>query len=122
MRIGIDIVDIDRLENIVIRTPHFLERVFSSQELEYCLQKSNPYPSLAARFAAKEAFRKLDISFCRGIRFQDVEVLIAAGGRPELLLHAGAIEKAREIGMSQWDLSLSHSRGQAIAAIIANKG
>jgi len=122
LRIGIDIVDIDRLENVVVRTPHFLERVFSSQELEYCMQKSNPYPSLAARFAAKEAFRKLDISFSRGIRFQDVEVQIAAGGRPELLLHAGAIEKAREIGMSQWDLSLSHSRGQAIAAIIANKG
>lgn len=122
MRIGIDIVDIDRMEAVVTRTPHFLERVFSRQELEYCFNKHNPYPSLAVRFAAKEAFRKLDVDFSRGIKFQDVEVRIAEGGRPELLVHDGALVKSKEIGICQWDVSLSHSRGQAIAAVIAKKG
>ncbi len=122
MRLGVDIVDIDRMENVIKRTPHFLERVFSEQELNYCFKKSNPYPSLAVRFAAKEAFRKLDLIFCRGVRFHDVEVFITAGGRPEMLLHGIAAEKAVEIGMNHWDLSLSHSRNQAIAAVIANKG
>lgn len=122
MRIGVDIVDIERIEMVVNRTPNFLRRVFSRQELDYCFKKHTPYPSLAARFAAKEAFRKLDPIFSRGLRFHDVEVVITAGGRPELLLHSGALERAEEIGMNQWDLSLSHSRNQAIAAVIANKG
>ena len=122
MRIGIDIVDIDRLKKVVERTPHFLERIYSQQELDYCFKKHNPYPSLAARFASKEAFRKLDNSLTRGVRFHDVEVVIADGGRPELVLHAGALDKAKELGISLWDLSLTHSQEQAIAAVIANRG
>jgi holo-[acyl-carrier protein] synthase len=119
LRIGIDIVDIDRIEAVIIRTPRFLNRVFSKQELDYCLAKRNPYPSLAVRFAAKEAFRKLDEGFCRGIRFNDVEVGILDGGRPELILHAGALVRAQEMGISRWEISLAHSRGQAVAAVIA---
>lgn len=122
MRVGIDIVDIDRLKKVVERTPHFLDRVYSRQELDYCFKKHNPYPSLAVRFASKEAFRKLDIYFTRGVRFHDVEVVIAAGGRPELVLHAGALEKAKELGINRWDLSLAHSQEQAIATVIANRG
>lgn len=122
MRIGIDIVDIDRLQKAVERTPHFLERIYSQQELDYCFKKHNPYPSLAVRFASKEAFRKLDESFTRGVRFQDVEVVIAVGGRPALVLHGGALEKASILGMNSWDLSLAHSKQQAIAAVIANRG
>ncbi len=100
MRIGIDIVDIDRLKRVVERTPHFLERVYSQQEIDYCFQKHNPYPSLAARFASKEAFRKLDNSFSRGVRFHDVEVVLADGGRPILVLHAAALDRVREMGFS----------------------
>jgi len=122
LRIGIDIVDIDRLQNVVTRTPHFLERIYSRQELEYCFRKHNPYPSLAVRFACKEAFRKLDKRFTKGVRFQDVEVLVAEGGRPELVLHNGALLRARELGICGWDLSLAHSKQQAIAAVIADRG
>lgn len=122
MRVGIDIVDIDRLQIVAERTPHFLQRVYSQQELDYCFKKHNPYPSLAVRFACKEAFRKLDQGFTKGVRFQDVEVVIAAGGRPELALHGGALQRARALGYDSWDLSLAHSKQQAIAAIIANRG
>lgn len=122
MRIGVDIVDVERMEKVVNRTPNFLRRVFSQQELDYCMQKKNPYPSLAARFAAKEAFRKVDPIFSKGLRFHDVEVVISGEGRPELLLHPDILKRAAAIGINQWDLSLSHSRSQAIAAIIADKG
>lgn len=122
MRIGIDIVDIERIKRVVERTPHFLERVYSRQELDYCFQKHNPYPSLAVRFASKEAFRKLDNSFSRGVRFHDVEVVMAEGGRPMLFLHAGALERVRAMGFKHWDISLSHSREQAIATVIAKRG
>lgn len=119
MRIGIDIVDIDRMEVVVKRTPHFLNRVFSTGELDYCLAKRNPYPSLAARFAAKEAFRKIDVGLCQGIRFSDVEVVITEGGRPELILSASALAKLKDLGINRWEISLAHSRNQAVAAIIA---
>jgi holo-[acyl-carrier protein] synthase len=119
LRIGIDIVDIDRVEAAVERTPRFLSRVFTAGELDYCLAKRNPYPSLAVRFAVKEAFRKIDLCFCQGIRFQDVEVAVREGGRPELFLHAQALARTKEIGIDRWEMSLAHSRNQAIAAIIA---
>lgn len=122
MRVGIDIVDIGRLKAVVERTPHFLERIYSQQELNYCFGKHNPYPSLAARFACKEAFRKLDISFTRGVRFHDVEVVVAAGGRPELVIHAEALDRVKKLGIISWDLSLAHSQEQAIATVIANRG
>jgi len=52
--IGTDIVDIDRIRNIILRKgQRFLERVFTGVELDYCLARKNPYPCLAARFAAK---------------------------------------------------------------------
>jgi holo-[acyl-carrier protein] synthase len=119
LRIGVDIVDIDRMKAAANRTPRFLNRVFSARELDYCLGKRNPYPSLAVRFAAKEAFRKLDVSFCRGICFKDVEVGILDGGRPELILHGGALVRAQELDINRWEISLAHSRNQAIAAVIA---
>jgi len=119
LRIGIDIVDIDRMEVVVKRTPHFLNRVFSTGELDYCLAKRNPYPSLAVRFAAKEAFRKIDVSLCQGIRFSDVEVAITDGGRPELVLSASALTKMKDLGINRWEISLAHSRNQAVAAVIA---
>lgn len=122
MRIGIDIVDIARIKGVVERTPRFLERVYSQQELDYCLKKRNPYPSLAVRFAGKEAFRKLDNSFSRGVRFHDVEVVADDGGRPIIVLHASALDRAREMGFLNFDISLSHSREQAIATVIANRG
>ncbi len=119
MRIGIDIIDIDRVEAAAQRTPRFLNRVFTAGELDYCLAKRNPYPSLAVRFAAKEAFRKIDLDLCGGIRFRDVEVTVREGGRPELILHAAALAKTKQLGIDRWEISLAHSKNQAIAAIIA---
>lgn len=119
MLIGIDIVDINRMKTAVERTPHFLERVFTQQELDYCMKKQNPYPSLAVRFAAREALRKVDYAFISGIAFHDVEVVLDLHGKPELILHEKAALKAREAGIEQISISLSHSQEQAIAAVIA---
>ncbi|MEN6349614.1 MAG: holo-ACP synthase [Syntrophomonas sp.] len=122
MLIGIDIVDIERIRDTAVRTPRFLDRVFTKQELNYCFSKSNPYPSLAARWAAREAFRKLDSVFSSGILFQEVEVFCREDGRPELLIHGTAMERCREQGIYCLAISLSHSKSQAVAAVIATKG
>lgn len=122
MLIGTDIIDISRVKDVVSRTPRFLERVFTQQELDYCFNKKDPYPSLAARFAAREAFRKLDDIFIKGIRFHDTEVLVDTRGKPRLVLHETALQRAQEADIKDFAISLSHSMEQAIAVIIANKG
>lgn len=120
--VGVDIVDIARLKIIAARTPRFLKRVFTQQELDYCYNKKDPFPSLAARFAAREAFRKLDSIFIKGIRFQDTEVMVDEMGKPQLVLHEAALQRSREADIKEFAISLSHSMEQAIAVIIANKG
>ncbi|MDI9480094.1 MAG: holo-ACP synthase [Syntrophomonadaceae bacterium] len=122
MRIGIDIVDISRFQLVVQRTPRVLQRVFTDRERDYCMAKGNPYPSLAARFAAKEAFRKIHPDLSRGIRFQEVEVRVDEWGRPGLVLWGNALQSWQALGFISLDLSLSHSREQAIAAVIAKGG
>jgi len=120
--IGIDIIDIDRIKQSAERTPRFLQRVFTRQELEYCFNKSNPYPSLAVRFAAKEAVRKLDPVFSTGTRFHEVEVVVEKNGKPGLVLHGRAWAKSKQAGINGFSLSLSHADRQAVAAVIATKG
>lgn len=121
MLIGIDIVDIARLKGVINRTPRFLQRVFTAQELEYCYMKKNPFPSLAVRFAAREALRKLDGAFIT-LRFHDTEVVVDSEGKPQLLLYDDALQRAQKANINDIAISLSHSREQAIAVVIANKG
>lgn len=121
MLIGIDIIDIGRVKRAVERTPRFLDRVFTSREIEYCFGKKNPYPSLAARFAAKEAVRKVHPVFSSGIRYHDTEVMISASGQPVILLHGKALERFRE-RFGKIAVSLSHAEKQAVAAVIVKEG
>lgn len=121
MLIGIDIIEIERVKKAVKRTPRFLERVYTSRELSYCMNKPNPYPSLAVRFAAKEALRKLHPALITGVRFHDLEVLLGEDGRPQVYLHGEAKQRCRAEGIGEISISLAHSREQAIATVIAEK-
>lgn len=121
MFVGVDIVDIERIKIAIERTPRFLHRIFTPREVEYCMNKKNPYPSLAVRFAAKEAFRKLHPSFSTGVAFHDVEVINNPNGRPQLYLHNRALELQRISGIDDLAISLSHAKYQAIATIVARK-
>ncbi|NLB88496.1 MAG: holo-ACP synthase, partial [Syntrophomonadaceae bacterium] len=118
MFVGVDIVDIERIKLASQRTPRFLYRVFTPREIEYCLRKKDPYPSLAVRFAAKEAFRKLHPAFSKGIAFHDVEVINTTSGSPQLSLHNKALELKKDLGMDDLAISLSHAKYQAIATIV----
>jgi len=120
--IGVDIIEIERVKKAVKRTPRFLGRVFTSRELSYCMNKANPYPSLAVRFAAKEALRKLHPALIAGVRFHDLEVLAGEDGRPQVHLHGEAQQRCRAEGIGEISISLAHSREQAIATAIAKKG
>jgi len=114
---GIDIIEIGRIAKIVKTYAHrFLNRIYTEAELRYCKGR---YPQLAARFAAKEAVMKALGTGTHGIGWQDIEVIRTPGNPPEILLHSRAAKRAHSIGITQFALSLSHSREYAVASVIA---
>ena len=118
--IGVDIIEIDRIENSLKRFgASFLQRIFTTGEREYCLSKGDPAPHLAARFAAKEACVKAMGTGFSGFGFQELEVLVEESGRPRLLLRERARSRQLQLGISDFLLSLSHSRDYAVAQVLA---
>lgn len=119
---GIDLVEITRIKKLHTKAGDtFLKRVFTPWERKYLSQKGNPYPSMAARFAAKEAvFKALDLRG-RGSSWQEVTVLTLASGKPSLLLSGKTARRAKELGVGKVTLSLSHSKEMAVAFVCFEK-
>ena len=111
--VGIDVVQVERLERALARTPRLRELLFT--DAEQALERSE---SLAARFAAKEAVAKA-LGAPGGLRWCDAEVVTDDTGRPRLELHGGVAEEAAAQGISTWHLSLSHDAGVATAVVVA---
>jgi len=117
--IGTDIVDVRRFEALCRRRPRVLDRLFTPGERRACEGKRDPYPSLAARFAAKEACMKaLGTGWGRGVGFRDIAVEADAGGVPRLTLRGGARERFGAAGGTAARLSLSHDGGLALAFVV----
>ncbi|MFG6193227.1 holo-ACP synthase [Nonomuraea sp. JJY05] len=110
--IGVDVVDIDRFEAALERTPQLKERLFTETEIEL------PVRSLAARFAAKEAVAKA-LGAPRGLAHLEAEVRRDERGKPELRITGKAAEVAYDLGVKRWHVSLSHDAGVAVAYVIA---
>ena len=119
---GVDLIEIARVERMLERYgDRFLERVFTPAEILYCRGRS---PELAARFAAKEAVSKalgvgVRMIARDGIYWQDVEITGDARGKPLVYLHGRAAERAGELGLTEWAVSLSHTQEYAIAFVVA---
>jgi holo-[acyl-carrier protein] synthase len=111
--IGIDILEVARVQKVVERNTRFLDRVFTEEEVQYSLPKKNKYQHLAARFAAKEAFFK---AIGKRISWTDVEVRNDPSGQPKLFVHA-----KEDFGFSRSLLSLSHLAEHALAIVILEK-
>ncbi len=117
--IGIDLVDIERFRVSLRRTPAMRTRLFTDIELAYVEPQADPVPSLAARFAAREATMKALGLGLGAFGFHDVWVERAASGAPSLAVTGRALELATEAGVSRWHLSLTHSASTAGAYVIA---
>jgi holo-[acyl-carrier protein] synthase len=110
--VGIDLIEIERLERALERRPRLAERVFTAQELAYSNARARPGRHLAARFAAKEAVVK-----ALGLRgFGLGEIEIVSGEPPEVRLRGRTAELA---GERQISVSLTHSRESAAAVALA---
>ena len=109
----VDIAEVDRIRAAMERFgERFLKRVFTPEEVRYCLGKSNAAERLAARFAAKEAGMKaIGTGLRHGITWHDVEVVQLPGQRPILKFSGKAAEFCRPLGLQADPLvSLPHSR------------
>jgi holo-[acyl-carrier protein] synthase len=110
--VGVDVVDIARFDRSLERTPGLLDRLFTEAE------RSLPVPSLAARFAAKEAVAKA-LGAPGGLAWHDAEVVREESGRPTLTLRGTVLDAATRAGVRSWHLSLSHDGGTAVAMVVA---
>ena len=115
--VGIDLLEIDRLERALARRPNLAARLFTDAERAYAAARARPGQHLAARFCAKEAVAKA--LGMEAWSFRDVEVL-GGGGPPELRLHGQVAERARELGV-EVSVSLTHSRRDAAAVALARE-
>jgi len=113
--IGVDIVEIGRLEKAIARHgENFLERVYTDSELKLYRQK---LPSLAARFAAKEAVVKALGNPTKDISLKEIEILSDPGGRPVVNLYGKTQQQAKKMGMGRLAVTISHSREYAVAFV-----
>lgn len=118
--VGTDIVEIVRIGRMVERHgEHFLQRVFTTDEIKYCQRRRESNQHYAGRWAAKEAIMKaLGTGFIRGISWLDIEIRSRRSGQPEVLLSGGARERAELIGIDQILITISHCRSYATATAI----
>jgi holo-[acyl-carrier protein] synthase len=116
--IGVDVVEVDRVERLLRDRPSFRTRVFTEDERRYCDQKSSPAGSYAARWAAREAARKA-LGGVRGLRWHDISVGRARSGAPHVVLTGSARARADQVGVDQILVSFSHERSIATAFCVA---
>lgn len=117
--VGVDAVEIDRFRRSLERTPSMKARLFTREELEYVETHDDPTPSLAARFAAREAVMKAMGVGLGAFEFHDVWVQRAESGRPSLAVTGRAEQIALDLGVTDWHLSITHTDSTAIAYVIA---
>lgn len=117
--LGIDAVDIARFREVLARRPGMASRLFTDGERSYASGLRDPAPSLAARFAAKEAVMKALGVGIGAFRWQDVEVVRDSSGRPSLLLRGAAATLSDRKGVGKWHLSLTHTAALAEAVVAA---
>ena len=117
--VGIDTIEIARINRTLADFgDQFLQRVYTERERE---RYGSRISELAARFAAKEATSKALGTGIRGIRWREMEVLSNRRGKPVLILHGSAAERAALLGLVVFDISLTHSRTDAIAFVVGMK-
>ena len=115
MRVGVDLIEIARIERALERYPGFRERCFTAAERAYCDSKANPPQHYAARFAGKEAVGK---ALGSGVRFTWREIEIAGRPKPGVRLSGSTKAWAERVGAQRIDLSMTHSRELAQAVCV----
>jgi holo-[acyl-carrier protein] synthase len=119
---GVDILAVPRVEVALQKFgDRFLQRCFTPMEIKMSRGHHSEY---AVRYAAKEAVSKalgvgLRLMAHNGVHFHDVEILNDRFGKPYVVLHGRAKDRADELGLTEWSISLTHEREYAVAFVVA---
>lgn len=117
--IGIDAVDIARFRASLERTPKMRSRLFTPDELASLSAAADPVPSLAARFAVREATMKAMGVGLGAFDFHDVSVDRLESGAPQLRVEGRALALAGSMGITDWHVSITHTDTLAMAVVVA---
>ncbi|HYL10243.1 MAG TPA: holo-ACP synthase [Candidatus Acidoferrales bacterium] len=118
--LGMDIAEVERVRSAIERHGQsFLRRVFTPAEIAYCEKHRNKHERYAGRFAAKEAAMKaLGTGWRSGVRWQDIEVVREASGKPALALRGVAGKIAKRLRVTNISLTITHTTKEALAQVI----
>lgn len=116
--LGIDIIEIERIKKAIEKNEKFLIRIFTDNENKLFIKKNMKTETIAGNFAAKEAVSKVLGSGVAGFKWTDIEVLRKNDGKPYVVLHNGALKRAKDIGVKKIEISISHNKTSAISNAI----
>jgi len=119
--LGIDLVEVARIRDLLTKHgERFKERTFTAGEIAFCDSCADPAMHYAARFAAKEAAAKAIGTglWAEGVDWKDIEITRETSGKPTLHLHGGAKIHADQQGVTNFMVSLTHTRELAQAQVI----
>ncbi len=117
---GTDLADVTRIQrSLDTYGARFRDRIYTAAEQEHCLRKNSAAESFAVRFAAKEAAMKaIGTGMSGGVRWKDFEVINEASGKPSLVFHGVALERANAMGVKNVVISLTHTAALAFAVVV----
>lgn len=119
MRVGVDLIEIERIRRALDRYPGFRERCFTEAEQAYCESRRNPAESYAGRFAGKEAVGKaLGLGVARAFAWKDIEIV--GRPKPNVRLSGRVLAWAARVEAGHIDLSMTHSRELAAAICVVS--
>jgi holo-[acyl-carrier protein] synthase len=116
--VGLDVVEISRIESAINRRPRIVDRLFSEEEKAFCSGLADPWENWAVRFAAKEAVMKSVGASPAAMPWKMISV-VRSRGRPQIQLYGRARQYAHSIGCDRFEISLTHEAGLAVAIALA---
>ena len=120
--VGTDIIEVARMEKMVVKGRQYLETIFTEKERDYCKTKARKSEHYAARYAAKEAFLKaLGTGWRDGLAFCDIEIINDDLGKPQVFLYGEVKKIFDHHQIRRTSISISHIKEIAIAIVILEK-
>jgi holo-[acyl-carrier protein] synthase len=119
--VGVDVVDVGRMQRALARHPTFAERVFTAEEVAYCTRGGTQAECYAGRFAARESVIKA-LGGLRGAKWKDISVSRQPSGAPSIVLAGAAEARAAMLGVERFLISFTHERNTAVAFCLAVRG
>ncbi|MBC8385015.1 MAG: holo-ACP synthase [Candidatus Cloacimonetes bacterium] len=120
--IGIDIIEVERVQKLVSKKDKYLKKIYTDIEIEYCEKFKTKAQEFAGRFSAKEAFSKaLGTGISHGIKFNEIEIVNDELGKPEINLYGGTKEYFQKKGLKNIFVSISHLKEYATTVVVIEK-